>query len=127
MNVHVLFLRLPDSTGLIPRDRVALQREFARKALRRCARECGAPEEGWRQDEDSVPQPNQGWCWSISHKREWAAAAISRTPVGVDVEKIAPRRESMLDEIAESWEWGQLGGKTWEGFFRLWTAKEATL
>jgi len=109
------------------RDAVRQQREAARKALRRCAGACGAPTEGWTQRPDGAPLALDGWYWSISHKRRWACAALSRQAVGIDIEEIAPRRVPLYDEIGRDEEWAMLGGRSWAAFFRLWTMKEATL
>ena len=93
-----------------------------------CADLCHAPTSGWRKNADIVPIPNEGFYWSVSHKREWAAAVIADCPVGIDIEKIAPRRDELvMDELAAAEEWAILGDRTWSSFFRLWTAKEATL
>ena len=54
-------------------------------------------------------------CFSLSHSRGAAVCAVHNRPVGVDIEKIrsAPRR--LADGLED------------EAFFRLWTAKEATI
>jgi 4'-phosphopantetheinyl transferase len=95
--------------------------------LRRCAALVGAPQDGWLQDADGVPMPQDGLSWSISHKRTWAAAVIADRPVGIDVEKIEPRRVELLDELGDADEWRRMGDRSWHSFFRLWTAKEAAL
>ncbi|MCH8851353.1 MAG: 4'-phosphopantetheinyl transferase superfamily protein [Planctomycetes bacterium] len=109
-------------------ERVALQRRIAREALLRAAELCSAPTDGWQQDANRVPLPNDGWYWSISHKPLMAGAVISREPVGIDIEYIKPRgREDLWDRLANAGEWEVAGERSWEMFFRLWTAKEATL
>lgn len=54
-------------------------------------------------------------CFNISHSHGAAVCALHDKPVGVDIEKLrsAPRRLA--------------GGMEDEAFFRLWTAKEATI
>ncbi len=103
------------------------QRRFARKALLKCAEMCGAPRDGWKQNEARVPIPNGPFHWSISHKRTCAAAVIADSPVGIDIERIAPRKTDLFDEIASANEWDMFGERNWSAFFRIWTAKEATL
>ena len=92
-----------------------------------CASRCGAPQDGWRKNIDDVPLPNDGFYWSISHKRQWAAAVMAREPVGIDIERIIPRRIELWDESASPEEWDLMGDRSWPAFFRIWTAKEATL
>jgi len=117
------------STGAAARtpDRVSVQRALAREALRECAQRCGAPADGWEKDENDVPQPRAGYHWSISHKRRWVAAVVAERPVGIDIEQIVPRNEAMFEALAGEDEWTTLGERSWHAFFRLWTAKEATL
>ncbi len=108
--------------------RVKAQRLASRQALKVCAGKCGAPDSGWEKNEQEVPQPNEGFFWSVSHKRSWAAAVIADRAVGIDVEEIQPREnQAVFDELACAQEWGVVGGKDWDHFFRIWTAKEATL
>ncbi len=119
---------IPGSDSLRGAERVALQRRTARQALLRAADQCGAPTGGWEQDANRVPLLNDGWYWSISHKPLLAGAVISREPVGIDIEHIKPRgREDLWDRLANADEWKVAGERSWEMFFRLWTAKEATL
>ena len=106
---------------------VEQQRSASREALRLCAGRCGAPLDGWHHRANGAPVPNVGWFWSQSHKRCWAGACISREHVGLDIEAITPRRVELYEEIGSAEEWLLLGGRTWPHFFRLWTAKEATV
>jgi len=103
------------------------QRAAGRNALRRCSELHGAPRDGWDQRPDGAPLPNEGWYWSISHKRRWAGAVISRIPVGLDIEAVVPRKTPLYDEVGDQHEWVLVGGRNWPGFYRVWTAKEATL
>ncbi len=108
-------------------ERVIQQRAYARIALRECAERCGAPPGDWEKGPDEVPLPRDGYYWSVSHKRMWAAAVISDRPVGIDIEHIVPRREGAYDALASEGEWTLMGDRSWHSFFRMWTAKEATL
>ncbi len=132
-------------------QRLERQRRYARAALRKCAELSGAPTDGWRQSEKRVPMPNGDFHWSIAHKRSWVAAVIADRPVGIDIEHVAPRKTDLFDEVATPQEWRLMcvrkpfspvggegrvrgvrdappvGGRDWPAFFRIWTAKEATL
>ncbi len=108
--------------------RIQAQRYASRQALKACAAGCGAPTSGWEKNDRDVPQPNEGFFWSVSHKRNWAAAVIADCAVGIDVEHILPRDDqAVFDEVANQREWEVVGGRSWDHFFRIWTAKEATL
>ena len=92
MTLHAVLVPVPlDARARTP-EQVQAQRDAARRALAHCAELCHAPIGGWQKDADNVPVPNEGFYWSVSHKREWAAAVIADRPVGIDIEKIAPRR-----------------------------------
>lgn len=127
MILHPVLLRVAES-GL-PRGprRLEQQRRCAREALEKCAELCGAPRDGWRQSEQRVPLPNGAFHWSISHKRTWVAAVVADRPVGIDIEHVAPRKTDLFDEVATEDEWSLVGRRDWSTFFRIWTAKEATL
>jgi len=127
MNLHPVLFPVPQELVARTPERVRVQRTAAREALRHCARLCGVPEEGWEKNADDVPQPQDGLYWSVSHKRHWAAAVITDHPVGIDIERIEEKRPEMFDELAGPDEWALLPARSWPDFFRLWTAKEATL
>jgi 4'-phosphopantetheinyl transferase len=127
MTAHAVLLAIPCDPAAPPPQRVQVQRAHARRALRRCAELCAAPLDGWRQDERGAPLAQEGFFWSISHKRRMAAAVIAREPVGIDVELIAPRRDDLFDAVATEAEWSLFPDRSWLSFFRVFTAKEATL
>jgi 4'-phosphopantetheinyl transferase len=77
-------------------------------------------------DENGRPCPVSGNHWSVSHKPRCVAAVVSKERIGLDVEEISPRSASLFDYVATEEEW-QLQEKSWDTFFRYWTAKEATL
>ena len=54
-------------------------------------------------------------CFSLSHSRGAAVCAVHNRPVGVDIEKLRPAPARLAAGMAD------------EAFFRLWTAKEATI
>ena len=122
-----VLVSIPVIEGLSPPQRVGQQRDYARRALRHCAKLCSAPMDGWGQSPDGVPIPLKGYHWSVSHKRRWAAAVIADHPVGIDIEHIHPRRIDLFDAVGDDEEWALLGNRSWHSFFRLFTAKEATL
>ena len=64
--------------------------------------------------------------WSLSHKSRYVAAVVGPTPVGIDLEEIVPRSEGLHDHVAREEEWA-LADRSWETFFRYWTAKEAVM
>ena len=127
MRLHPVLMPIPQEEEARTPPQVREQRAYARRALRACARYCGAPENGWEKDGNEAPLPQAGHYWSVSHKRRWAAAVIADRPVGIDLEQIAPRRVDLYEALADDEEWKILGDRGWPSFFRLWTAKEATL
>jgi len=108
--------------------RLGLQRRAARRALDACARLCGLGQQEWPQSDNGVPLPlPDGHHWSIAHKPGCVAAVIADCPVGIDVERVRPRTPHLFEAVAVDDEWALLGDRSWECFFRLWTAKEAVL
>lgn len=127
MILQPVLVPIPVLKGLTPPQRVQQQRDYARLALRHCAELCAAPLDGWWQSPHGVPIPLKGHHWSVSHKRRWAAAVIADHPVGIDIEHVHPRRGDLFGAVGEDHEWALLGDRSWRSFFRLFTAKEATL
>ena len=66
------------------RERVELQRDHARRAVRESARASAATLSELTKSADDVPLPSNGWHWSLSHSPAHVAGVVSRDPIGVD-------------------------------------------
>ncbi len=123
----VALLPTPDQQpSIAARERVSAQSAAARRALKLAAREAGCPEMVFHKSDD-VPQPWQGWHWSVSHDDTWVLGALARAPLGVDLERITLRRAALRAAVLNEDERALLGEVDALGFTRLWTAKEAVL
>ncbi len=109
------------------RERVELQRDHARRAVRRSALAQNAPRLALRKNVDEVPQPDQGWHWSLSHSPSRVAGVVSPSRVGVDVEEARAVRADMIDRILDEREKALFEERGEDGFLRTWTGKEALL
>jgi len=112
---------------LPPSLRVANQRLAARRACLRSAKRLGLSLAELPQDERGVPQPVDGWHWSISHTREVVGGIVYPSPIGIDVEKVQRRRRHVVQAAMSPAELELLGGLRWSHFTRIWSAKEAVL
>jgi phosphopantetheinyl transferase len=154
MIVQPVLIRVPFQPGLSGSQKVERQRRFARIALDHCAKRAGVPAGEWPQTAERVPIPRDGYYWSIAHKPRFAAAVISRSPVGIDIEAITSRDSDLTSAVASSEEWAVIKESRvpivqaargpemsrdqeatkhkndfvfWRQFFEVWTAKEAVL
>lgn len=109
------------------KERVAKLSRISREALRLSAERSGVILGELLKDQDDIPCPFDGNYWSLSHKPKYVAAVISKEKVGIDIEEIKPRQESIFSLVASGDEWGLSEGRSWNTFFRYWTAKEAAL
>jgi 4'-phosphopantetheinyl transferase len=109
------------------REKVSRLSKISREALRLSAEKGGVVLGELRKDENDVPRPFNGNYWSISHKSKYVAAVIGEEKIGIDIEEIRPRSESIFSLVASEEEWALGKDRRWGGFFRYWTAKEATL
>ena len=107
-------------------EKVAYLSRSAREALKLSAEKSGVRLGELLKDEKGAPCPVSGNYWSISHKPKYVAAVVSKDRIGIDIEEMKPRSESLFDYVASDEEW-ELKDKSWDTFFRYWTAKEATL
>ncbi len=113
--------------GLTGRKKVAFLSRTARRALHLSALAGGYDLGEIFKNRNDVPLPSNGCYWSLSHKPRYVAAVAGPRPMGIDIEDASPRNESLLDYVATRFEWELCGGKSWEFFFRYWTAKEAVV
>ncbi|MDP7420351.1 MAG: 4'-phosphopantetheinyl transferase superfamily protein [bacterium] len=126
--LYPVIVEIPNETGCLHgRDKVAALSRHARQALAVSAvlSECELGE--LEKDHRGAPLPHEGTYWSLAHKPDYAAAVCGPIPLGIDIEEIAPRREDLFDYIAGRSEWNLFDEKTWDNFFRVFTAKEAIL
>lgn len=109
------------------RERIARVSSRARQALRLSASKAGVTLENFSKDEHDVPLPSGGYHWSVSHKLKYVAGIISGDPIGIDIEEIRPRNQSVFSYVAGEEEWELCGGRSWDTLYRYWTAKEAVV
>ena len=85
---------------------LALEREYGLRELPEIAREPGG--------KPFFPS-RPDICFNLSHSHGAAVCALHDKPVGIDVEKLRPAPRRLAEGMED------------EAFFRLWTAKEATV
>ena len=64
--------------------------------------------------------------WSVSHKNWVAFVWVSRWEIGIDIEIMKPRDDSLFITFRNE-EYEVLWGKDWENFYTLWTAIESII
>lgn len=78
----------------------------------------------------SLLAPTCGLCISIAHSGGWAAAAVGERPVGIDLERIVPRRPDLHRYLLHPGEYDRferLPLDRTRALLLYWTIKEATL
>lgn len=76
-------------------------------------------------DSENRPLPRKNVLfWSASYSGDTIFAAISQKPIGIDVENIRPRSETLLSWFSPE-EYKE--APSWKIFYQLWTKKEAVL
>ena len=108
------------------KEKVTYLSRIAREALKLSAEKSRVRLGELLKDEKGAPCPVWGNYWSLSHKSKYVAAVVSQNKVGIDIEEMKPRTESLFAHVASDEEW-ELKEKSWDTLFRYWTAKEATL
>lgn len=109
------------------KEKVARLSNISREALRLSAEKSGVILGELLKDENDIPCPFNGNYWSLSHKPRCVAAVVSKEKVGIDIEEIKPRPDSIFGFVASDEEWNLANERSWNAFFRYWTAKEAAL
>jgi 4'-phosphopantetheinyl transferase len=127
--LRAVILTVPETARTLPpRERVAFLSRHARKALQISAAESHLKIGAALKDRDGRPQPVKGVYWSLTHKPAYVGAIVALRRVGIDIETMVQRKtEALFDKVADSDEWALIGSRSWEGFHRYWTAKEAVL
>ena len=65
--------------------------------------------------------------FNLSHSGGLALCGVGEHPLGVDVERVRPRREGLARYVLseEEYAWFTLRGGDWGSLYTLWTLKEA--
>ena len=111
---------------LNPKERVTFLSGHARRALAISAEKSQIPLGELLQDERNAPLPFNGIFWSITHKTEYVGGVVAPAPIGIDIEKICARANSLYHKTASEAEWA-LADRSVNTFFRYWTSKEAVI
>ena len=128
MRLFPVVLPVPaDRQAIKGRQKVAFLSEHARRALRLSSERAGMVIQELLKDPDDVPLTSGDYYWSVSHKAKYVAAVISTHRIGIDIEEIKPRSQSIFSYVAGEEEWELCGGKSWDALYRYWTAKEAVV
>jgi 4'-phosphopantetheinyl transferase len=127
--LRAVILSVPETARTLPpRERVTFLSRHARKALQISAAESNLTIGAALKDRDGRPRSVKGVYWSLTHKPAYVGAIVARRLIGIDIETMVQRKtEALFDKVADSEEWALIGSRSWEGFHRYWTAKEAVL
>lgn len=116
------------------RDRYVVARGLRRELLAECLG-CDSAELRFSTAEEGKPllEDSQGWDFNTSHSGDYVVVAARQGPVGVDLELIREVRE--MERLVERYfhsdeatAWLKLAEThQLEGFFKLWTAREAAM
>jgi 4'-phosphopantetheinyl transferase len=104
--LHPVILAVPDTVNdLKPKERVTFLSRHARRALAISAEKSRIPLGELVQDERNAPLPFNGTFWSITHKPEYVGGVVAPSPIGMDIEKIYARVNSLYHKTASEAEW----------------------
>lgn len=99
------------------------------KLLIRLLAECGESDFALETLENGKPQlVGSNLFFSLSHSGEGVVAAVSETPIGIDIEKIKPIDEKLIDYVCNAKEKEYVQSEKANvdyRFLTVWTAKEA--
>jgi 4'-phosphopantetheinyl transferase len=128
MTIFPVVMQISESDDkLKKKEKIKSLKRAARYALGISARKSGVILGELNKDKNGAPIPFNGNYWSISHKLKFVAGVIGKAKIGIDIEEIKPRSKLLFKYIATEEEWKLSKDKSWNTFFRYWTAKEATL
>jgi 4'-phosphopantetheinyl transferase len=126
--LHPVILAVPDTVQAWKgRRRVLALSRLARAAARQSTRRSGGVLGRLGKNSHGVPQPSNGWHWSVAHKPVYVAGVAGLGPLGIDIEPVHPRARNLFSKIADQREWRLGSEDEWHLFYRFWTAKEAVL
>lgn len=127
--IYPVLLAVPEyAKKLQGREKVGFLSQHARKALKISAQHSGVESFSFTKDDNGTPIPCQGIFWSITHKPSYVGGVVAPTKIGIDIENIRPLPEGLFKKTAHESEWYLAENpRSFDFFFRFWTAKEAVL
>jgi len=127
--LHPVILAVPRRVrNLQPAERARFLSRHARKALQISAEISRLRVGRLEKDGRGRPRPSNGVYWSLTHKDAFVGAVAADVVVGIDIERITPRKSDRLfQKVAGKAEWALSQATDWRLFHRYWTAKEAVL
>lgn len=76
--------------------------------------------------ENGKPEEENGqFFFSLSHSGQFAAAALSDRPIGIDIEVIRPVKQAVIKRVCTKNELAMISDDDNASFFKIWTFKEA--
>jgi len=118
---------IQDRHKLSGKGNKASLRRVSREALKLSAEKSGVMLGELFKNKIGAPLPFGDNYWSLSHKPNCVTAVVSKAKIGIDIEEVKPRSESLFSYVANEKEWELSHEKSWDTLFRYWTAKEAIL
>jgi len=126
--IYPIILAVPDEKQQVTgRKKVTFLSQLARRALEISAQKHQIQLGDLKKNENGVPMPFDGNYWSVTHKTEYVGGVISRSRIGIDLEKIRPVKDALYRKTAQESEWGFSDSDKTPLFFRYWTSKESVL
>lgn len=126
--LYPIVLAVPDEgRSLKGHERVVYLSQHARRALEISAEKSRIKITSFPKDREGIPQPVDGYYWSITHKPEYVGAVVAPQKIGIDIEKFRTFSKGLFKKTAMESEWCLTKADPNTLFFRYWTAKEAIL
>jgi 4'-phosphopantetheinyl transferase len=82
----------------------------------------------FEKDVEGAPAPSNNVYWSVSHKPDFVAGVVSKSAIGIDVEKIKNISKGLFERVLDPEEVCKFNNQDKQiVFFRAFTAKESVL
>jgi 4'-phosphopantetheinyl transferase len=101
---------------------------FARECAKASALKSNLDFKEFKKDEKGAPVSCNNIYWSVSHKPNFVAGVVSKSAIGIDVEKIKNISKALFERILDPDEVSKFNNQDRQiVFFRAFTAKESVL
>lgn len=131
--VYPVIAKLPYSIKVLKRqEKKEALSQLGQKCAQKSALQSKLSINQFKKDVVGVPLPSNDIYWSISHKAQFAAGVVSKSNIGIDIEKIKDVSKDLFAKVlcekqALLFKKKSLNQNFKISFFRSFTAKEAVL